>query len=126
MEKPFISGSCVFERYDRSPQGSIVRATFEARDLYDVMYKVVENVGLYICIDQLTEEPQPDWDEDDLDYNYYVADDATQEERDAMARKILSRIEESNGDGCDFIMSLKWNGEELISNEEDIYETEEW
>ena len=123
MDKP-KSGSCVFERYERSPQGTLVRAQFTARDLYEVVQKVADNCGIYINADNFA-NPEG-WDEEELDYNFWVPEDATQEQRDEMACKALDRILESNGDGCDFIISLEWNGKQYIEEEADLYEDQDW
>jgi hypothetical protein len=71
------------------------------------------------------EEPV-DWTEEDLEYNFWLPENATQEERDAMGKKILENIIDNNGDGCDFITLLEWNGEKLITEDPEIDNEQNW
>lgn len=123
MNKPKI-GHCIWERYERCAQGAIFRAEFTARDLYEVMCKVVNHIGTYIGEDNF-EEPV-DWVEEELEYNFWLPENATQEERDAMGKKILDNIIDNNGDGCDFITLLEWGGEKLIAEDHEIDNEQNW
>ena len=121
------SGRCVYEQYDRSPQGEIIRANFEARDKYDMCQLLARNMGLYIYEDQFEEQELPATVEEQLEEGiYYLPDNAPQEVRDQVAEYVLGEIISSNGDGCDIIMSLTFDGEELISEESSLFEEVEW
>ncbi len=123
MSKP-IKGHCIWEKYERYNPGAIFRAEFTGRDLYEVMRKVVEHIGTYIGDDSF-EEPV-DWDEEDLEYNFWLPENATEEERNEMGRKILDKVKDSNGDGCDFITLLEWNEEKLITEDSEIDNEQNW
>lgn len=123
MNKPKI-GHCIWERYERCAQGAIFRAEFTARDLYEVMNKVVNHISTYIGEDNF-EEPV-DWTEEELEYNFWLPENATQEERDEMGKKILDNIIDNNGDGCDFITLLEWDGEKLIAEDHEIDNEQNW
>ncbi len=123
MNKP-MKGHCIWEKYERYSQGAIFKAEFTARDLYEVMRKVVDHLRTYIE-DDCFEKPGNDWD-DDLEYNFWLPENATQEERDEMGLRILNMIIDNNGDGCDFITLLEWNGEKLIEEEQELDNEQNW
>ena len=109
------NGYIEFEVYDRGMSNTHRKARFFAKDLYDALRKIVENVGLYITIDAL--------DDPNEEYEFYAAPDDPKSKRDKMAKEILDGIKYSNGDGCDFITKFEWNGKTYI--EEEGYEDEE-
>ena len=127
MSQEKKTGRCVYEKYDRSPRGEVVRANFEARDKYEMCQILARNAGLYVYEDQFEEQELPATVEEQLeDGIYYLPDNAPQEVRDKVAEHILDEIISSNGDGCDFIMSLIFDGEELIAEEDSLFEEVEW
>lgn len=77
----------VYEEYVRYGCGDTVKAIIERDTLLEALKDMVGNMGLY-----LTRE--------DIEENEMSADD------------ILESIEESNGDGCDMIFSIK----DLLTN----------
>lgn len=89
------------------------------------MHKVVDHLHTHIE-DDCFEEPGDDWGEDELEYNFWLLENATQEERDVMGKKFLEKVMDSNGDGCDFIMLLEWNDEKLINEEPEIDNEQNW
>ena len=89
-----------YEMYERYEQGNIGTAVFSAKDLYEVCQKLVKNLGLFYS--------DFEWEEG----GEYFAQ--TQEDRDRIGKEVFDSICESNGDGCDLIMSLTFNGESLI------------
>jgi hypothetical protein len=124
MNKP-KTGRCIWEPYERYSQGAIFRAEFTARDLYEVMRKVVDH--LHTCIgDDCFEKPDDDWDEDELEYNFWLPKNATQEERDEMGFRILDMVMDNNGNVYDFITLLEWNGEKLIEEESEPDNEQNW
>ena len=119
------TGHCIWEQYERYEQGKIFRAEFTARDLYEVMRKVVEHISTFVCVGCF-EKPENDWDADELEYNFWLPENATQAERDAMGKKILENIIDNNGDGCDFITLLEWDGKKLIAEDPEIDNEQNW
>ena len=115
----------VFERFERFTQGDLVRAHFQAKDLYDVMHMVVKHLGLFIDED-IFEKPDDSWDEEELECNVWVPEDATQEQRDEKAKLVLDKIIGYNGDGCDCIFLLEFDGKEYIRYAKELYIEEEW
>ena len=125
MSQP-VKGHCIWEQYERYSQGAIFKAEFTARDLYEVMRKVVDHLRTYIG-DDCFEKPGDDEDElDELEYNFWLPENATQEERDETGLRILDAVIDNNGDGCDFITLLEWNGEKLIEEESESDNEQNW
>lgn len=93
-----------FIEYDRGG-GEGYWFQFTAEDRLDMLMKVVDNINLYMNIESFT----------DPDEDLYVKDDATPDERDNIYSKALDGILEQNGDGCDFIVSLEFDGRSVIN-----------
>ena len=88
---------------------------------------LARNAGLYVYEDQFEKQELPTTVEEQLEEGiYYLPDNAPQEVRDKVAEHILNEIISSNGDGCDIIMSLTFDGKELISEESSLFEEVEW
>lgn len=119
------TGHCIWNKYERYGQGATFKAVFTGHDLYEVMCKVVDHVLTHIGDDSF-EKPGKDWDEDELEYNFWLPKNATQEERDAMGTKLLEKVIDGNGDGCDFITLLSWGGEKLIDETPEIENEQNW
>lgn len=127
MNQKKKTGRCVCEKYDRSPRGEVVRANFEARDKYEMCQILTRNASLYVYEEQFKEQGLPATVEEQLEEGiYYLPDNAPQEIRDKVAEYVLDEIISSNGDGSDFIMSLIFDGEELIAEEDSLFEEVEW
>ena len=90
-----------YEPYQRYASSGVKTAKVSGDDLLDALKKMCDNMSLY------------------LDSEYIEEDDMSAEE-------IIDRISGSNGDGCDFIYSIKdlTNGKILF--EEDGYAEEDW
>lgn len=77
------SSSVVLDvKYEDYPDGNVKTATFSGSDKLKALKKLVDSLGLYLDVDT-------------IDDNNLSADD------------VIDEIERSNGDGCDYIISLK-------------------
>lgn len=92
-----------FIEYDRGG-GEGYWFQFTAEDHLDMLMKIVNNINLYMDMDYFT----------DPDEDLYIKDSATPDEREKIYTQALEQIEEQNGDGCDFIVRLKYDSEMVI------------
>lgn len=78
-----------YERYGGS--GGLRKAKISGNDLLDALSKMVDKMALYFSSEDIEDE-------------------------EMTAQDVLDRIESENGDGCDYIVSLKnlTTGEQLI------------
>lgn len=109
------NGYIEFEVYDRGMSNTIRKAKFFAEDLYDAVKLIVNKVRTF--------EFSDDWNDEDGEC--YLPDDAPKAKRDKVAKEAISRIDDSNGDGCDYILNFTWNGKTYIEGE-DYSEEEIW
>ena len=92
-----------FEPYERfGSSGGIKTSKVSGDDLFDALKKMVDKMGVY-------------YSSDEIEYEGYTAEE------------VLERLQSVNGDGCDYILSLKnlTTGETLIEGDYD-YEEEDW
>ena len=90
-----------YEVYTRAGSGGIKKATVLGPTLLDALKKMTDRMRLYI-------------DSDAIEENNMTAED------------VIQSIEESNGDGCDYIIQLKnlTTGDILIQGED--FNEEDW
>ena len=114
IEEARTNGYIEFEVYDRGMSNEHRKAKFFAKDLYDAVKLIVSRVGTY--------EWSEDWNEEDGEF--YLPDDAPKAKRDKVAKEAIARIDDRNGDGCDYIFNFTWNGKTYLEGED--YSEEEW
>lgn len=91
-----------FYPYDRFEDHGLKKANISAPTLLDAFKKMVDNMGLYIEVDDIEDEG-------------YTAEE------------VIQSIQGTNGDGCDMIMLLKNTTTGEVYIEEDYYDEEdEW
>lgn len=92
-----------FESYERHSRGELVKVIIERDSFLEALKTMVDNMSLYL-------------------------DSETIEDEGMTGDDVIGSIEESNGDGCDFIYSLKdlLSGEVLIDGGADIWKEETW
>lgn len=91
-----------FYPYARYERVSKKTATVSGKDLLEALKKMVDKMRLYM-------------DSEDIEDNGWTAD------------QVIDRILESNGDGCDYIVTVKnRDTDEVLIDEYDEMETEDW
>lgn len=92
----------VFETYERYGAGTTKKLTANGKDKIDCLKKLVDRMGIYLDSEGIDEKI---------------------EEEGATFESLIKEIDESNGDGCDYIISLMDSeGNTYIDND---YEEEE-
>lgn len=100
---------CIYDVYDRTPSINTHKIFVEGSSLRVCLMKLLDIVKMYTTPDDILDE------EEETGVKLTPAD-------------IISRIDEQNGDGCDFIMYLADDitGEVLISNEGMYFDGDEF
>lgn len=89
-------------RYEEYPDGGVRSATFKGADLRDALKNMVSSLGFYLDENQI---------EDD----------------DMSAEDIIEELESRNGDGCDFIITLKDKSTgQMLMDYQDSFEEEDF